>query len=116
MAEGEVKTERRTIEMSIWFILLLVVVIIAGTMVIALKGEIRGLKEELASRDQKIEQLSKKNDTNTSLILDLVKSQVDNANDKQAFIDNLREALNQKEQELNGILNPTEGVSGEAIQ
>ena len=106
MAEGEVKTERRTIEMSIWFILLLVVVIIAGTMVITLKGEIRGLREDLDEKEQKIETLSKRNDTNASIILDLVKSQVDNASDKQAFIDDLREALNQKEQELNEILNP----------
>lgn len=116
MAEGEVKQERRTIEMSIWFILLLVVVIIAGTMVITLKGEIKNLRAELAEKDHKIEQLNERNDTNASLILDLVKSQVDNSSDKQAFIDDLREALNQKEQELNGILNPTDDLSGEEIQ
>ena len=51
MAENENKTEKKSVEMSIWFIILLVVLIIASALVLSLNSKLGAANEALAAKE-----------------------------------------------------------------
>lgn len=77
MAEGETKTERKQIEMSIWFVVLLIAVIIFMCVFMKMKGDLDTANAKIAEQETKISSLEKTNSDRAHLILDIKKDAVD---------------------------------------
>lgn len=114
MAEGENK--KPVVEMSIWFIILIVVVIIATAWIIALNGKVKKLENEYMACQTELKAKTEESSQRAQLILDLAVLANDGNLSKNSLLDKIDKAgINLDE--LSAALETPSGdtLSGEAV-
>ena len=92
MAEGENKSEKKVVEMSVWFALLIIVIVIATFWIFSLKSSLSSVTAERDDLQQTVTRLSKENSDRATLIRDIRIMATDGSLSQQKVMEKLKAA------------------------
>ncbi len=115
MAEGE----KKVVEMNVWFVILLVVIIIATAWIMSLYTKIGEANTRIADLEKSVTTLQSENSNRASLILDLAKMANDGNLSKNALLKKIEDAgldINNLPTQQPEVVESGDVISGEVTE
>lgn len=115
MAENGAKPERRQIEMSIWFVILLIVVIVFMCFLISKNNTIKELESRVTTLSEDLDESIRKNEERANLVKDLVDQVAKGNITNNQILQRLGELGYNVSDILNSTTPVSEPVSGDVV-
>jgi len=120
MAEGENNSEKKVVEMNIWFAILLVVIVITAAWIITLNTKLGAANAENATLKQDVARLSSESSNRATLIRDIQIMAVDGSISQKLVLEKLEAAgynsVDEVPAKQNEVVVSGEVISGELAE